>query len=64
MGALGAAQAQKAVAGGQPYDRQSVRRRDYLGDLFALAQRLRGLAHSPKLARSFGYILQSEIVSS
>ena len=54
----------RAFAGGQPYDRQSVRRRDYLGDLFALAQRLRGLAYSPKLARSFGYILQSEIVSS
>jgi hypothetical protein len=54
----------RAFAGEQPYNRQSVRCRDYLGDLFALAQRLRGLAYSPKLARSFGYILQSEIVSS
>ena len=39
----------RAFGGGQPHDRQSVRRRDFLGDLFAFAQRLRVLAHSPKL---------------
>jgi DDE superfamily endonuclease len=39
----------RTFAGGQPHDRQSVRRRDFLGDLFALAQRLHRLAHSPKL---------------
>jgi hypothetical protein len=39
----------RVFARGQAHDRQSMRRCDFLGDLFALAQRLRGLAHSPEL---------------